>query len=388
MTDECPRGDGPTIYDVARAAGVAPSTVSRALSRPGRVSATTAARIRAVARELGYRTEVITGAPVPDKTRILGLLVSDLANPFYTKIIRGAERAADREGYTILVADARESGALEREALERVIPASEGILIGSSRMPDSSLRMIAKQRPTVVLNREMTDMPSVVRDNRQGVRLALAHLATLGHEDLTYLAGPETSWADGVRWRCLRDGAPSWAVSIQRIGPFAPTFEAGRAAAADFLRSPTSAVLAYNDLMALGLIVGLSDAGLRVPDDVSVVGFDDIPAARLVTPSLTTVATPLDSMGEIGVRNLLALVRGAQHRNPRALVLPVRLMTRRSTGKRRARWAPPPPRMRVLHPGASAQPSALRLVPVVPAEQSVRLSGSPAASGIAVDRRR
>ena len=334
MTDECPRGDGPTIYDVARAAGVAASTVSRALARPGRVSAATAAKVRAVAQELGYRTEAIAGAQVPDRTRILGLLVSDLANPFYVEIIRGAERAADSFGYTILVADARESGTLEREALERAIPVAEGIVIGSSRMPDSALRMIAKQRPMVVLNREMPDIPSVITDNQRGMTMALQHLADLGHQKVTYVAGPESSWTDGARWRALHDRACEIGMSCQRLGPYTPTFEGGMAAGQLFLQQPTSAVIAYNDLLAIGVVHSLRRAGLQSPRDVSVIGFDDILPARLVTPALTTVAAPLRHMGETGVRNLLAVLGGAQHRNPRAFVLPVRLLVRGSTGQR------------------------------------------------------
>lgn len=165
MAEEGRGAAAPTIYDVARVAGVAPSTVSRALARPGRVSASTAALIRQVAQELGYRIHPIAGALAPLRTRIIALLVSDVTNPFYGEIIRGAESAASEAGYVVLLGDSRESGVFEREALERVVPAAEGIIVGSSRMPDSALRMIAKQRPTVLLNREMSDMCSVVRDN-------------------------------------------------------------------------------------------------------------------------------------------------------------------------------------------------------------------------------
>jgi len=339
----------PTIYDVARLAGVSPSTVSRALSRPGRVSASTAARVRAVADELGYRATVIDSAPAPTRTGILAVLVSDVANPFYVEIIRGAQRAAAAAGYVMLLADTQESGVIERDTSQRIIPATEGILIGSSRMPDAALLTIAKQRPTVVLNRQMSALPSIVRDNPRGVALALDHLASLGHTHVTYLAGPETSWADGIRWRSVRDLAPTWGMSAQRIGPSPPTFEGGRSVAA-YLQQPTTCVIAYNDLMAVGLITELADTRRRVPEDIAVVGFDDIPAARLVRPALTTIATPLDFMGEVGMRNLIALINGAQHHNPAGLVLPVQLKIRGSTGHHRARHAIPAPRRAVSNP--------------------------------------
>ena len=195
----------------------------------------------------------------------------------------------------------------------------------------------------------MSALPSIVRDNPRGVALALDHLASLGHTHVTYLAGPETSWADGIRWRSVRDLAPTWGMSAQRIGPSPPTFEGGRSVAA-YLQQPTTCVIAYNDLMAVGLITELADTRRRVPEDIAVVGFDDIPAARLVRPALTTIATPLDFMGEVGMRNLIALINGAQHHNPAGLVLPVQLKIRGSTGHHRARHAIPAPRRAVSNP--------------------------------------
>ena len=334
MVDGQRRNSAPTIYDVARAAGVAPSTVSRALARPGRVKADTAARIRKVAEELGYRVNPIASALVTQRTKIVAVMVSDIANPFYSELIRGAESAATEAGYVIVLADARESGTFERQALERIIPAAEGIVIGSSRMPDSALRMIAKQRPMVVLNREMPDIPSVVSDNPRGACLALEHLAELGHRDVTYVAGPDASWTEGVRWRSLCDHAGRLGMTSHRLGPYPPTFEGGLAAGREFLSCPTSAIVAYNDLMAIGVIAALRAAEVTVPDDVSVVGFDDIMPARLATPALTTVAAPIRHMGATGVRNLLAVLNGARHRNPEAFVLPVRLIVRASTAQR------------------------------------------------------
>ncbi len=208
-SDSARRNSAPTIYDVARVAGVAPSTVSRTFARPGRVNADTAARVRAVADELGYRANPIARALSTSKTRMLALMVSDVANPFYSELIRGAQIAASEEGYLVLLADAQESPTLEREALERLIPVVDGIVIGSSRMSDSGLRTIAKQIPLIVLNRELSDVPSVVTDNTAGIHAAVEHLHDLGHTSITYVAGPEASWADGARWRALRDAARS-----------------------------------------------------------------------------------------------------------------------------------------------------------------------------------
>ena len=327
-------GNPPTIYDVAKVAGVAPSTVSRAFARPGRVNAETAARIRAVAEELGYRANPIARALSTSQTHIIGLVVSDVANPFYSELIRGVQTAAGEAEYVVLLADAQESGDREREALQRLLGVVEGIIIGSSRMSDLALRTIAKQTPMIVLNREMVDAPSVVTDNAAGAHAALVHLRDLGHHAVAYIAGPEASWADGMRWRAIHDSAAKLGLHVQRIGPFPPTFEGGMGAGDQFLGTGASAAIAYNDLVAIGLMGALRRAGRRVPHDHSVVGFDDIQAARLVTPSLTTVAAPMRYMGATAVRNLLSTIRGAKPERGRAFTMPVKLMIRNSTGQR------------------------------------------------------
>jgi DNA-binding LacI/PurR family transcriptional regulator len=327
-----------TIYDVARAVGVAPSTVSRAFARPGRVNGETAARIRRVAAELGYRTNSLAQALPTGRTSMIALAISDITNPFYNEIIRGAQVAATEAGYTILLADTQESGAVEREALERAMAMVDGIVLATTRMSDSAIRVLAKQRPVIVLNRAVSDVPSVVTDNPRGMRRAVEHLAELGHQRITYVAGPEASWTDGVRWRSLREAAMELELQVRRIGPGAPTVAGGVKAAAEFLRQPTSAVIAYNDRMAITVMRELTAAGALVPRDVSVVGFDNIFAAELFTPALTTVAAPLKAMGLTAVRNLLAIVGGARPRATEPISLPSRLIVRESTARcRRAR---------------------------------------------------
>ena len=337
------RRSAPTIYDVARAAGVAPSTVSRTFARPGRVNSETAARIRAVAEELGYRANPVARALSTSRTQMIALIVSDVTNPFYAPLIRGAQAAAADAGFVVLLEDAQESAQVERNALERVLPVVEGIVIGSSRMSDSAIRTIAKQTAMVVLNRAVADVPSVVTDNPRGMRRAAEHLGELGHTSITYVAGPEASWADGVRWRALREAGYELELGTRRIGPFPPTVGGGFRAGTDLAAQspPATAAVAYNDLMAIGLIRGLEHAGLRVPEDISVVGFDDILVSQLVTPPLTTVAAPTHSMGLTAVRNVLAIIKGAQAATGEAFVLPTKLVVRGSTAQRsRKRTSP------------------------------------------------
>jgi DNA-binding LacI/PurR family transcriptional regulator len=325
----------PTIYDVARAAGVAPSTVSRAFARPGRVTFATAERIRAAAAGLGYRTNPLARALPTGRTSMIALVISDVTNPFYNEIIRGAQVAAGEAGYTMLLADAQESGALEREALDRATAIVEGIVLATSRMSDSAIRTTAKQRPVIVLNRAVADVPSVVTDNPAGMRRAVGHLAELGHQRIAYVGGPAASWADGVRWQALRTAATELGLHTRRIGPYAPTVAGGARAVAELVKQPATAVIAYNDLVAIGVIRELTAAGAHIPRDVSVVGFDNIFAAELITPALTTVAAPLHAMGRTAVTNLLAIVRGARPTTTEPVSLPSGLVVRASTGRPR-----------------------------------------------------
>lgn len=324
----------PTIYDVARAAEVAASTVSRAFSRPGRVNAETAERIRQVAADLGYRTNPLARALPTGRTSMLALVISDITNPFYGEIIRGAQSAAAEAGYVILLVDAQESDRVERDALERALPTVEGVVLASSRMSDSAIRMTAKQRPMIVLNRHVADVPSVVTDNLHGMRLAVQHLADLGHRTVTYVSGPEASWADGMRWRSLRKAAAESRLRAHRTGPYPPTVAGGSTAAEELGHHGASAVIAYNDQLAIGLVRGLQTTGRRVPQDISIVSFDNIFAAELVTPGLTTVAAPLRAQGHTAVCSLLSALGGAQVSTGRPMVLPTRLVVRGSTAPR------------------------------------------------------
>jgi DNA-binding LacI/PurR family transcriptional regulator len=214
-------------------------------------------------------------------------------------------------------------------------------VLASSRMSDSTIRTLAKQKPVVVLNRRLPEVPSLLIDNARGMRRALEHLGELGHTSVTYVAGPEASWTDGVRWQALREAGYELDIKVRRVGPTQkPTIDAGFARVGDVLAQPTTAVVAYNDVLAIGVIKGLHRRGVTVPDDVSVVGVDNILLAQVIEPELTTVASPLRSQGETAVRNVVAMIGGAVPTGE-PLVLPVKLVVRRSTAQRsRKRTSP------------------------------------------------
>lgn len=332
----------PTIYDVARDAGVAASTVSRAYARPGRVNAETAQRIFRAAERLGYRSDRLDGQQPGDRAvrEAIGLVIADVTNPFYGDIIKGAYEAAREAGYQLILSHTNESPEVERETIERELNQVDGIVIASSRMTDSALRMMAKQKPMVLLNRIIPEANCVVTDNERGIRRAAEHLGALGHERIYYVAGPETSWSDGVRWRALRDAAVELELDARRIGPNEPTVLAGLSAARRVAQVGATAVLAYNDQLAIGVMRGLRKLGVAVPDEVSVVGFDNIIFDELVEPALTTIASRLYRMGFTGVQNCIAVAHGARSSGT-PLVLPARLVVRQSTAHRRRKRTSP-----------------------------------------------
>lgn len=329
-----------TIYDVAREVGVSPSTVSRAFSRPGRVSSQTARRVHEAAERLGYRADQPHRIPGPARSRVIALAVSDITNPFYFGIIRGAEKAAHDNDFTLMVADARESADEERRMLNRHMPLVEGLIVTSSRLSDTELRGLARRVPLVVLNRRVPGLPCVHPDNARGIRRAVEHLATLGHTRIGYVAGPEASWADGARWRAVREACLELVLTDVRIGPVAPTLAGGRGAAATVVERGLTAVMTYNDMVAVGLLRGLSELGVDVPGDVSVIGFDNTLPADLVSPGLTTVAQPVTLLGETAGRHVIALVNGQAESRELTSVLPVQLTIRQSTGPAPAGTAP------------------------------------------------
>ncbi|MDR2931396.1 MAG: LacI family transcriptional regulator [Propionibacteriaceae bacterium] len=321
-----------TIYEVAAAAKVSPSTVSRTFSRPGRVSVRTADHVRAIATKMGYREESIFRPVLATRHRTIGLAVSDVTNPFYFGILRGAESQATKADYTMVLMDAQESVTHERDNLDRMLPLVDGLIVASSRMSDTVLRSVAKSHPVVVLNRYVGGLPSVIPDTAHGMKQAIAHLLQLGHSSVHYLAGPDASWISGMRWLSAREAAASMGFSIHRLGPVLPTVEGGASAVEQVIARKATAVICYNDLTAMGLIRQLSRRGRSVPETVSIIGCDNIFSSDLITPSLTTIAAPMGVLGDTAVKNIVAMLGGARPLATGPITIPVKLMVRRSTG--------------------------------------------------------
>ncbi|WP_255513400.1 LacI family DNA-binding transcriptional regulator [Homoserinibacter sp. GY 40078] len=333
MTHAFRRAGFPTIADVAEHAEVSPATVSRVMNGRFAGEESVADRVRASATALGYRPSHLARSLALGRTGAIALVVPDLGNPAFQAVLAGLTRAAASDGYRVLVADSTESPGDEPDLASEVRHRCDALVLCAPRMPDDRLAALdAELSPLVLVNRERAGVPSVGIDYAGGIAQLAEHLIGLGHEHLAYVAGPEASVSDRHRRRGLdrvRESNPG--VSIHEL-PGGATTDDGRRAADNVRQTGATAVLAFNDLVAIGLIDGLSALGVRVPDDVSVTGFDDVPFARYTAPALTTAAVPHERLGADAWDRMRALLRG-EAPAPDEL-LPASVVVRASSGPR------------------------------------------------------
>ncbi|MDQ4490139.1 LacI family DNA-binding transcriptional regulator [Sinomonas sp. ASV486] len=307
-----------TIYDIAALVGVNASTVSRALSRPGRVSAATQRRIEDAARELDYHVNTVARAVKTGRLQTIGLLVPDIAYAVYQDILRGAERAAREVDYVVLVGEEFRSAQAELDWARRVRAAVDGVILASPRIPDARIREFAGDKPTVVVNRVLNGVPSVVPDVAPGVRAAVVRAAELGHRRLLYIPGVGSSWMSRSRWDILEAAGAEAGIEAVSAPPGMPSRRRGAELADDVLASGCSLVIAFNDLIAIGLLQELQDRGVPVPERLSIVGFDNIRGSDFTSPRLATIGAPLNEAGGQAVRMLLARIEGSTDRGTAA----------------------------------------------------------------------
>lgn len=326
-----------TVHDVARAAGVSISTVSRALASPERVAAETRDRVTRIATELGYRPNQAASGLRMGRTHAVGLLVPDLENPYFATVTKAVQARARAEGYEVFVADSDEDPDVEAELIGALAARTDGLLVASPRSGDAELRAALVGVTAVLASRELSsgsdpeapEIPCVSVDDADGVAQVLGHLYALGHRKVGVAAGPSSSWSGGRRVAGLKAAAEQRDVELVELGTFQPYFAGGTQAADYALASGVTAVVAFNDLMALGILDRLRHRGVDVPGEMSVVGFDDVQLATLVSPALTTVHAPLARLGRRAVDLLLARLRGGTSASSQ---LPVELTIRGSTG--------------------------------------------------------
>ncbi|QDZ15719.1 LacI family DNA-binding transcriptional regulator [Humibacter ginsenosidimutans] len=308
---QIPATKPPRISDVAARAGVSLSTVSRVLNGSTTVDSAMADRVHEAALALGYAASPLARSLVLGATQTIAVVVPDLGNPVFQAVLRGLTSTASRAGYHVLVADSFESADEEPELAMAARRRCDGIVLCAPRMSDETLaRLLPALRPAVLVNRSSDAAPSVSVDYRSGILQLLAHLTELGHRTISYVSGASAAESDAARRAGIRafvDDHPE--VTVREV-PGGVDFAAGHGAADGVQASEATAVLAFNDLVAMGLLSALSERGVRVPQDVSVTGFDDIPFAAYTTPPLTTASVPVEALGTQAADRLLALLAG------------------------------------------------------------------------------
>lgn len=323
------RRQGVTISQVAEAAGVARSSVSRAFSRPGVLLPETVERIKSVARELGYAPNHTARALSTGRHGNIALIVPDVANPFFPPLIRAAQIEADKSDFCVFLGNSDESPAQEDRLVERFSGQVEGVVLVSPRLSDEKIRAHAAKLPLVLINRDVTGIPRVLIDSGSGVEEAVRHLHKLGHKKIAYVCGPARSWSNKQRRAAVRKAANKLNLEFDVVSAAVPSYEAGRDALDKVLSKGASAAIAFDDLTAQGLLGGLAERHIQVPVDFSVIGCDDVLGA-VTFPSLTTVSNRSIEAGNAALTLLLKMLRSDAIQDVR-YVLETHLVVRNTT---------------------------------------------------------
>jgi LacI family transcriptional regulator len=342
-----------TLRDVARVAGVHPGTVSRALNPQtrGLVNERTARRVQAAAEELGYRPNPIARGLRTNRSNTIGVLVPDLLNPLFAAVVRGIEDGLREAGYTPLIANTDNDAEREKVAYEAMSARQvDGFIAATARRDHWLLADQVQSGPKLVLVNRRVDsdaIPAVTGDDHEGARLAVDHLIELGHRRIAHLAGSQALYTGWSRHEGFVDAMRAAGVAIDPgLVVFSDAFTAreGARCCSQLLerRRDFTAIVAGNDLLALGCYDALQERGLRCPDDVSVVGYNDMPFVDRFRPPLTTVRVPHYELGATAAELMLEQLRGHEA-PPRQLLLAPELVVRGSTASVRRPPAPPKP---------------------------------------------
>lgn len=324
------RKEALTISQVAAEAGVARSSVSRAFTRPEMLKPETVKRIQQAAERLGYVPNHAARALSTGKHGNIALIIPDVANPFFPPLIRAAQIEAERFDFCVFLGNTDENPKQEDRLLGRLAGQVEGLVIASSRMSDDQIRAHALQRPVVLINRDVAGIPRVLIDSGSGVSEATAHLASLGHKNIVYVSGPANSWSNKQRKAAVRNSAARLGLRVETIAATVPTFAAGRNSAAPLLAHGATAAIAFDDLLAQGILAGLMELGVTVPGEFSLVGCDDVLGASTFPP-LTTVSNRSIEAGKTAVGILMEMLQSKAIRDVR-YVLETHLVIRDTTG--------------------------------------------------------
>jgi LacI family transcriptional regulator len=330
-----------TIRDVARAAGVSIATASRVVNDSPLVAGATRARVREVAGRLCYSPHGAARSLITSRTHTIGILLPDLYGEFFSELIRGIDQTAQRAGFHCLLASARHTGPLLEAALRSMRGRVDGLILMSPEFTgELSRRTLPEGFPVVLVHCPPSELPcdSLLVANDRGARAMVGHLAGLGHRRIAIIGGAAGNYDATERLRGYREALEECGLraspELEAPGDFGE--ESGARATRRFLTLPLverpTAIFAANDCMAIGALSTLRAAGLRVPEDMALGGFDDIPMARFMTPPLTSVHVDISALGARAVTRLLDLLQGRAGSAPYRETFPTTLVVRQSCG--------------------------------------------------------
>lgn len=331
-----------TIKDVARMANVSVASVSRALNGHGGVTAETQKRIREVAARLRYVPHNAARSLITRRTQTIGALLPDLHGSFFSELIRGIDLAARARGLYLLVSSSHGDATEAAIALRAMQGRVDGLLVMSPHADaaflDDNLPIVL---PTVLINSHVRSERHAALDvdDYGGAKAMVQHLAAHGRRRIAFIAGPEVNHDVQERCRGYRDGLAAAGITDEMVFPGDFTEESGYRAAQEALaRQPRpDAIFAANDMMAIGALSALAEAGIRTPEDIAVTGFDDIPMARYVSPPLTTVRVRIAELGESALEKLVRMIEAPEDAAPEPrVVVGTELVVRASCGARHA----------------------------------------------------
>ncbi|MDQ4077605.1 MAG: LacI family transcriptional regulator [Chloroflexota bacterium] len=325
-----------SIYDIAKQANVSPSTVSRALNGHPRIGAETTEYIRQLAEEMGYVPSTVAKSLTLSKTWTVGMVMTSISDPFMATVAEGVEAVASAHGYKVFLSTSPNHSSQEFTAVrtlqERRV---DGVIIISSHLFEQYSWLFSEMRvPFVLVNEQdkRQDVPWVAIDDTEGAKLAVDHLIDLGHRRIGYIGVTNRPKSNQYRFEGYQAALQEAGVSFDEALVCNPEpqghLQRGEAALASVVTAGVTAVFCYNDVTAIGLLSACHKQGVAVPDDLSVIGFDDIEMASYTIPPLTTIRQPCFQLGQLAMGMLLDLINGEE---PESQLLPVELVVRNTT---------------------------------------------------------
>jgi LacI family transcriptional regulator len=319
MTSRPQPSENVTLDVIARAADVSTSTVSRALNHPDMLTPETVRHVRAIAQRLGYSSNRAARALSTGQSDLVLLVVPDIANPFFPRLVRSAQRCLIDAGLHGVLVDTADDPAAEARLIREVGRNASGVVNMSSRLPAEDLAGLASRRPTVLVNRQAPGVPSVLLDAETGIRAGIAHLAALGHSRFAYVSGPAVSFSNSRRLAAVREAVAACHGDLATtVSPGDPTFDGGVAAADAVLASRATAVQVFDDVLAQGLVHGLLERRVKVPEDISIIGCDGA-LAPSIRGTIATVTLDYEQAGTWAAATLVAIRAAAPPPDPISL---------------------------------------------------------------------